>query len=415
MFKPFELFVGLRYTKAKRKNHFISFISATSMIGIALGVAALIVVLSVMNGFQKELRATILGVVSHVQLMGSHGQFENWESIAEQTKKQDGVIGSAPFVSGEGLLTFGRRSHGTLIRGVLPHFEKNVSDVSDHMVEGSLDTLEAGQFNVVLGIDLARSLGVGVGDRVVLITPQGHVTPAGVMPRLRQFLVSGIFEVKNYEYDAALAMIHMADAQKLLMLGNSVSGLRLKLTDLFEAPRVASNLASLLPPDIFISDLTRSHATFFRAIQIEKRVMSIILLLIVAVAAFNIVSTLVMVVTDKRTDIAILRTLGALPSQIMKILFIQGSLIGFIGTLLGLSFGLLVAVNIDVIVPAIESVFGVQFLAKDVYYISDIPSEVQANDVIWIGLLSLGLTMLATIYPSLRAAKINPSEALRYE
>ncbi|MDA0359609.1 MAG: lipoprotein-releasing ABC transporter permease subunit [Proteobacteria bacterium] len=415
MFKPFELFVGLRYTRAKRKNHFISFISATSMVGIALGVAALIVVLSVMNGFQKELRATILGVVSHVQVIGMHERFENWQEVVKTTKLQNDVIGTAPFVSGEGLLTFGQRSQGAIIRGVLPNLESDVSDVGTHMVEGSLDTLVPGEFNVVLGIDLARSLGIGVGDRLVMITPQGQVTPAGVMPRLRQFLVSGIFEVRNYEYDAALAIIHMSDAQKLLRLGDSVSGLRLKLKDLFNAPRVASELSRTLPTSFYVSDWTQSHATFFRAIQIEKRAMSIILLLIVAVAAFNIVSTLVMVVTDKRSDIAILRTLGALPTQIMKIFFIQGALIGFIGTVLGLFFGLIVASNIDVIVPAIEGLFGVQFLAKDVYYISDIPSEIQLDDVIWIGLLSLGLTMLATIYPSLRAAKVNPSEALRYE
>ena len=415
MFKPFELFVGLRYTRAKRKNHFISFISVTSMVGIALGVAALIVVLSVMNGFQKELRATILGVVSHVQIMSSQGQFDNWQEIIKKTNSQADVVGSAPFVSGEGLLTFGRRSQGAIIRGVLPKIENDVSDVVVNMIQGSMDSMVSGEFNVVLGVDLARSLGVGVGDRLVMITPQGQVTPAGVMPRLRQFRVSGIFEVRNYEYDAALAIIHMEDAQRLLRLDDSVSGLRLKLTDLFDAPRVASELSRILPAGFYVSDWTQSHATFFRAIQIEKRAMSIILLLIVAVAAFNIVSTLVMVVTDKRADIAILRTLGALPSQIMTIFFIQGSLIGFIGTALGLFFGLIIASNIDVIVPAIESLFNVQFLAKDVYYISDIPSEIQLYDVVWIGVLSLGLTMLATIYPSLRAAQINPSEALRYE
>lgn len=415
MFKPFELFVGLRYTKAKRKNHFISFISATSMIGIALGVAALIVVLSVMNGFQKELRSTILGVVSHVQIFGGQSQLDNWEKVASQARSEASVVGSAPFVSGEGLLTAGRRSNGTMIRGVLPDQEVSVSDVSEHMVSGSFSSLEAGQFNVLLGIDLARALGVRLDDRVVLITPRGQVTPAGVMPRLRQFRVSGIFEVNNYEYDAALAIIHMTDAQKLLRFGDSVSGVRLKLTDLFDAPQVAKNLAPVLPINTFVSDWTQSHATFFRAIQIEKRVMSIILLLIVAVAAFNIVSTLVMVVTDKRTDIAVLRTLGALPSQVMKIFFIQGSLIGFIGTALGLVFGLIIAANIAVIIPAIESMFGVQFLAKDVYYISEIPSEIQVGDVLWIGFMSICLTMVATIYPSMRASKINPSEALRYE
>ncbi len=415
MLKPVELFIGLRYTRAKRRNHFISFISTMSMVGITLGVAALIVVLSVMNGFQKELRATILGVVSHVQVLGANGRLASWSDTMSSASALTGVRGVAPFVNGEGLLTHGRRSSGALIRGVDPLLEEDVSEIHQHIISGELGLLKSSEFNTVLGIDLARSLGVNVGDTVVLLTPQGNVTPAGVMPRLRRFTVVGIFEVKNYEYDSALALVHISDAQKLFMMGAAVSGVRLKLDDMFEAPKIASELNALLPRNNFVTDWTRSHATFFRAIQIEKRAMFVILFLIVAVAAFNIVSTLVMAVTDKRADIAVLRTMGARPSQILKIFFIQGSIIGFLGTVVGVSLGLIVAYHIDVIVPAIEAAFGVEFLAKDVYYISDIPSEILLSDVTWITALSIILTMLATLYPSLRASKINPSEALRYE
>ena len=415
MFNPLECFIGFRYARAKRRNHFISFISITSMVGISLGVAALIIVLSVMNGFQQELRSSILGVVSHVQLTGTGGKLKDWTSVAEEVKSRPEVVGAAPYVNGEGLLSAGRRSQGAVIRGVLPGLEREVSELGKKMIAGEFSYLEAGEFNTVLGLDLARSLGVDVGDKVVFITPQGQVTPAGVMPRFRQFTVSGIFEIKNYEYDSALALIHLNDAQKLLRFSGVVSGVRLKLADLFDAPRVSEEIARLMPDDIYTSDWTRSHSTFFRAIQIEKRAMFIILLLIVAVAAFNIVSTLVMAVTDKRPDIAVLRTLGARSGQIMRVFLIQGTLIGLLGTISGLILGVIVAFNIGTIVPAIESLFGVQFLAKDVYYISEIPSQIQLNDVIWIALLSFGLTVLATIYPSLKASRVNPSEALRYE
>jgi len=415
MLSPYELFVGLRYTRAKRKNHFISFISITSMLGIALGVAALIVVLSVMNGFQKELRATILGVVSHIQVAGLGGRLADWPAIAEQARRSPDVIAAAPYVMAEGLLSHGRPVQGTVVRGILPDQEATVADIGEHMRGGGLDTLVAGEYRIALGIDLAHALGAEIGDRVMLIAPQGQVTPAGILPRLRQFTVTGIFELKNYQYDSGLALVHMEDAQRLFRFGDQVSGVRLKVNDLFEAPRVARELADSLPPSVYVSDWTRSHANFFRAVQIEKRVMFIILLLIVAVAAFNIVSTLVMAVTDKRADIAILRTLGAAPRDIMKIFVIQGALIGLVGTLGGLLMGVLVAANIDVVVPAIENALGFKFLAKDVYYISDLPSELQIDDVSIIAVTAFALTLLATLYPSFKAARTNPAEALRYE
>ncbi len=384
-----------------------------------LGVAALIVVLSVMNGFQRELRATILGVVSHVQIVGSSGKLGNWETLRERIADVDSPVkieGVAPFVSGEALFSRGPTVHGAMIRGVSPDEEITVSDLSRNMVAGEFESLRAGSFRVILGVDLARSLGVAVGEKVLLITPQGQVTPAGVMPRLKQFTVSGVFEMKNYQYDSALALINIEDSQKLFrMRPGEVTGVRLKLSDIDAAPELTSRLNAELPDNVFATDWTRSHATFFRAIQIEKRVMFIILLLIVAVAAFNIVSTLVMVVTDKRADIAILRTLGATQGQILRIFISQGAIIGVIGTILGLALGLLVSMNIDVIVPAIESFFGTQFLAKDVYYIAEIPSEVDPSDVISICVVSFALTILATIYPSVKASRVKPTDALRYE
>ena len=415
MLTPYELFVGLRYTRAKRRNHFISFISITSMLGVALGVAALIVVLSVMNGFQKELRTRILGVASHVQIMGLDGKLSNWRGIAAETEKHAEVVAAAPFITAQGLISNRGTVQGTLVRGVLPAAEAKVADVGQHMRSGSMDDLKPGRFGIVLGIDLAMSVGARVGDKIVLIAPQGQVTPAGILPRLKQFEVVGIFEVDMAEYDAGLAFMHLEDAQKLYRLDDKVSGLRLKLHDLFRAPLVARDLMHTLSDDVYATDWTRSHANFFRAVQIEKRVMFIILVLIVAVAAFNIVSTLVMAVTDKRADIAILRTLGAAPGEIMRIFIIQGALIGAVGMIAGVVGGVLLAANIEVVIPAIERLLGTQFLSKDVYYISDLPSDLHLQDVVVIGLTSFGLSLLATIYPSLRASRVNPAEALRYE
>jgi lipoprotein-releasing system permease protein len=411
----YELLIGLRYTRAKRRNHFISFISLISMAGIALGVAALIVVLSVMNGFQQELRARILGVVSHVQVVGADNRLSHWQETAAAAARNPHVIAAAPFVNAQGMLTFGQAVRGAVVRGILPRDEERVAQFGKHMRAGSLEALQPGRFGVVLGVDLARALGVLPGDKVALIAPQGLVTPAGVIPRLKQFTVVGIFDIGFVEADAGLALINLQDAQKLYQMGDAVSGVRLKLDDLFAAREVARELTSRLGPGVYATDWTRSHANFFRAVEIEKRVMFIILLLIVAVAAFNVVSALVMLVTDKQADIAILRTLGASPRSVMQIFMVQGAVIGVIGTLAGVACGVLLALNVSTVVPAIEHAFNVQFLSKDVYLIPELPSDVHLRDVVIIGLVSLALSFIATLYPSWRASRVNPAEALRYE
>ncbi len=412
---PYELFVGLRYTRAKRRNHFISFISLTSMLGIALGVAALITVLSVMNGFQKELRSRILGVASHVQISGPGETLADWQSVARLAASDARVLAAAPYINAQGMLVFDGGVRGAVIRGVLPDREDQVAEIGRRMKAGRLEALKPGEFGIVLGAELARALAVLVGDKVTVIAPQGQVTPAGIVPRLKQFTVVGIFEIGMFEYDSGLALIQLEDAQKLYRMPERVSGVRLKLHDLFQAREVARDLATKLGGDVFVTDWTRSHANFFRAVQMEKNVMFIILLLIVAVAAFNIVSTLVMAVTDKQPDIAILRTLGAAPSSIMAVFIVQGALIGVIGTIIGIVGGVLLATNVDVVVPFIESVFNVHFLAKDVYYISELPSDLQRGDVVAIAIVSFALSLLATLYPSWRASRVNPAEALRYE
>lgn len=413
--RPYELLVGLRYTRAKRRNHFISFISLISVFGIALGIMALIVVLSVMNGFQEELRTRILGVAAHAQITGFDNTLENWQDIARRAKTHPQVIGSAPYVAAQGMVSYDGIVQGAVIRGIDPKMEDRVADISKKMKAGKLADLRAGEYGIVLGSELARALAVGVGDRVVLITPQGQITPAGIMPRLKQFNVVGIFEIGHYEYDLTLALIDIDDAKTLFRMGGKVSGVRLKLDDLDAAPRVVRELARVMPDTVYMTDWTLQHANFFRAIQIEKNVMFIILLLIVAVAAFNIVSTLVMAVTDKQADIAILRTLGALPFSITKIFIVQGALIGIVGTALGIAGGVALALNIDVVVPAIERVFGIHFLSKDIYFISELPSKLLPRDVIVISTVSFVLTLIATLYPSWRASKTNPVEALRYE
>ena len=412
---PYELLIGLRYTRAKRRNHFISFISLISMLGIALGVTALIVVLSVMNGFQTELRGRILAVVSHVQISGANGEMSGWEQVAKDSSQLKEVVAAAPYVQEQGMLSFGSSVRGAMVRGVLPDYEDKVADFRPHIKEGSLDSLVPDSFNIVLGSELARALGVFVGDKVTLIAPQGVVTPAGVVPRLKTFTVSGIFEVGMFEFDSGLALIRMEDAQKLYRMEDRVSGVRLKLDDLFRAPWVVRQLANTLNTPAYISDWTRSHANFFRAVAIEKNMMFIILSLIVAVAAFNIVSTLVMAVTDKQADIAILRTLGASPGSIMAVFMVQGALIGFIGLGLGVLGGVTLALNVDVVVPFIERMLGTELMSKEVYYISSLPSELQWSDVLTITGVSFVLSLVATIYPSWRASRVNPAEALRYE
>ena len=407
--------IGLRYTRAKRRNHFISFISMISMAGIGLGVAALIVVLSVMNGFQKELRTRILGVASHIQISGINGELSDWTSIAAQASKHPEVRAAAPFVQSQAMFTFDGGVKGSLVRGIEPEMEDRVADFRATIKSGSLDDLRPGEFGVVLGADLARSLRVFTGDKVTLIAPQGTVTPAGVLPRLKSFRVVGIFEVGMYEYDSGLALIHIQDAQRLYQMEDRVTGVRLKVEDLFKAPRIARELAGMVNADAYISDWTKSHANFFRAVQIEKNMMFIILSLIVAVAAFNLVSTLVMAVTDKQADIAILRTLGARPLSIMAVFVVQGALVGFIGLGLGIVGGVALALNIDVVVPFIERMLGVHFLSKEVYYISDLPSDLQWGDVWGVTGIAFVLALLATLYPSWRASRVNPAEALRYE
>ena len=412
---PYELLIGLRYTRAKKHNHFISFISLISMFGIALGVAALIVVLSVMNGFQTELRSRILAVVSHVEISGVGGELVDWPRVAAQAAAQPQVLAAAPFVQAQGMLAYGQAVRGAMVRGIQPDLEDQVADFRRHMKSGEFDALLPDRFNIILGSELARALGVFVGDRVTLIAPQGVVTPAGVVPRLKTFTVVGLFEVGMYEYDSGLALIHLADAQRLYRMDDRVTGVRLKLDDLFQAPRVARLLVGSLDTNAFISDWTRSHANFFRAVQIEKNMMFIILSLIIAVAAFNIVSTLVMAVTDKQADIAILRTLGASPLSIMAVFIVQGALIGFLGLGLGGAGGVALALNVDVVVPFIERLLGTQFLAKEVYYISNLPSELQWGDVTTITGVAFVLALVATLYPSWRAARVNPAAALRYE
>ena len=412
----YELFIGLRYTRAKRRNHFISFISLISLLGITLGMTALITVMSVMNGFQKEVRTRILGVASHIQVSGVEGTLTNWPQVAHEASKHPQVEAAAPYVGAQGMVSVGQVVRGVMVRGILPALEDKVADLDRMMVSGELDGLVPGEFDIVVGTELARALGVSRGDKIVLISPQGQVTPAGILPRLKQFTITGIFEAGHFEYDSALVLIHIADAQKLYrMEDDQVSGVRLKLHDLFQAPQVVRELVPLISQDTHISDWTRQHANYFRAIQIEKRMLSLILALIIAVAAFNIVSTLVMAVTDKQPDIAILRTLGASPRSIMKIFIVQGTLIGVIGTALGVIGGVLLAYNVSDVIALVERVFSVQFLSREVYYISEIPSDPQMTDIVTVAVVSFALTLLATIYPSYRASKVNPAEALRYE
>ncbi len=415
MFKPLELYVGLRYTRAKRRNHFISFISLVSMLGIALGVTALITVLSVMNGFQNEVRERILGMAAHVTVSGLDGRLRDWPEVLEQVRSVPHVLGAAPYIHAEGMVSLGDRVQGTMVRGLLPSLEPQVSVVGEKMVAGTLDVLQPGSFNIVLGSELASRLGVGIGDRITLITPSANVSPAGILPRLKRFTVAGVFEVGMFQYDSALVLIHLRDAAKLYRFDEAVSGVRLRLDDMFIAPRVAEEISGKLGERYWVSDWTRSHTNYFRALKIEKTAMFIILLLIVAVAAFNIISTLVMVVTDKQGDIAILRTLGISPASVMGIFVVQGVVIGLVGTLLGIAGGVSLALNIDTIVPAIEQTFGIQFLPSSVYYISELPSELRWSEVSTIATLAFVLSMLATIYPAWRASRVQPAEALRYE
>ena len=415
---PFELLVGWRYTRAgraARRNRFISFISSVSMVGIALGVAALIIVLSVMNGFQKEVRDRMLGVLSHIEVLAYTGAaIDNPTGVQNKLALQAQVVASAPFVLSQVLLAQGEDMRGALVRGIDPTQEVLVTDAVALMPPEVLAQLQPGQFGVVLGNELARALGVKTGDHITLVAPGGQVTPAGVVPRMKQLKVVGLLDSGHYEYDATLALLHMDDAQKIFRL-DGPNGIRVKLKDAQQARSVADQLTPLLGEDVVVRDWTRANRTWFAAVQIEKRMMFIILTLIVAVAAFNLVSTLVMTVTDKQADIAILRTLGASPASIMGIFVVQGALVGVIGTLSGLALGLLVAFNIGSIVPAIERALGASFLPKDIYLISRMPSDPQWADIGPVVIIALVLALVATLYPSWRASRIDPAEALRHE
>lgn len=421
----YEWWIGARYAglarsrrRGGRSDRFVSFIAASSMAGIALGVAALIVVLSVMNGFQTQVRDRMLSVLPHVELyvqgMAPEQVLSEWEQIADRARQNSQVTGAAPFVAAQGMIVRGDALTGVQVRGIDPSREAAVSDVGGQMIAGQLDALKVGSYNVVLGNQVAGMLGVTTGDTVMVLAPQGSISPAGFTPRMRQFTVSGIFSSGYYEFDASLAFINFEDAAKVFRDSGS-SGVRLRLQDMQQAPRVAYELREVLPPVVQARDWTENNRTWFAAVQTEKRMMFLILTLIVAVAAFNLLSSLVMAVKDKRSDIAILRTLGATPREIARIFLVQGSLIGVVGTLLGVAFGTLVAFNIDVIVPFIERLIGVQFLPQQIYFISELPSNPQAVDIITIAATSLILSLLATLYPSWRASSLQPAQVLRHD
>ena len=415
MFRPLEFAIGLRYTRAKRRNHFISFISLTSMLGIALGVMALITVLSVMNGFEKEVRGRILDMVSHLTVSSFDGRLRGWSDVVMQLKEHPQVIDAAPYVEAQGMLIYGKKVNGTLIRGILPAMEPSVSNVADKMVQGQLTDLKPGAFEVILGRDLARILRVDVGDKVTMVTPSANITPAGVTPRLKRFKVVGIFYVGMYEYDSTLAIIHLDDARRLFRMQDAVTGVRARLKDLFAAPQVRYELQQSELGTYWVRDWSSYHANWFRAVKIEKRMIFLLLLLIIAVAAFNIVSTLVMLVTDKESDIAILRTLGATPKSIMGIFMVQGTLIGVIGTILGIIGGISLSLNLDTVVPFIENLFGFRVLDPGIYYISELPSDLHWDDVWLISGVSFLFGLVSTLYPAWRASRTQPAEALRYE
>ena len=411
----FEVWVGNRYVRSRSSNRFVSLISAISMAGIAIAVAVLIVVLSVVNGFERELQDRLLTMTSHASIEGIEGELSDWQDFAATAAKDDRVRNSAPYVSGQSLLVFGEQLSGAELRGIDPQAENQVSRINEVMSEGELSSLESGKFNIVLGVELAEALGVAVGDKVTVTLAQGIVTPAGVVPRTKRFTVSGVYRVGMFEYDRRLAFINLADAQRLYRLRDKVTGLRLAVTNIYAAETIVRDVAIAHGEVVLVSNWQRRHVNFFKSIQITKSILFVILLLVIAVAAFNIVSTLVMVVKDKQADIAILRTVGAKPSSILKIFVTQGSVIGITGTLLGVGAGILLALNLETIVGFLEATFGIKFLAADVYFISDLPSDLQTADVVRIGGIALLLALVSTVYPAWMAARTAPAEALRYE
>lgn len=411
----YEYFIGLRYTRSRQRTRFISVISLISVVGIALGMTVLITVLSVMNGFQREVRSRMLSAVAHVQISGANDRLADWQNVAEIARTNPHVKATAPYVNAQGLLTSGSNVRGAYLRGVLPEQEQHVDDIAKHMRRGTVDALKPGDFSIVLGDALARALGVNVGEKVVLVAPQGTVTPAGVLPRLRQFTIVGTFHIGHHEIDSGLALTHLEDAQRLYRLSDEVSGVRLKLDDLFRAKQVTFDLASKIPANAVLSDWTTVNANYFRAVDIEKRMMSLLLFFIIAIAAFNLVSSLFMVVKEKQADIAILRTLGASPGGVMKIFMTQGIVIGLTGVFFGIVFGILGALYVDVIVGFFERLFGFRFLDPSIYQITELPSELRPKDVMLTALFSFAMSAVATVYPAWRASKVNPAEALRYE
>jgi lipoprotein-releasing system permease protein len=415
MQKPYELGVAMRYLRSRNRNRFISFISLISVVGIALAVAVLIVVLSVMNGFEHEVREKILSVVSHAAITGWDGRLDDYVLAEDIIKAHPQTLAVARFVEGQGMLVGAAAVKGVEVRGIDPESERRASGIADMIEVGSLAALQPHEYRIILGRELAARLDASVGDRLILMIAQGVTTPAGLVPRMRSFTVSGIFHAGMYEYDSGLALINVDDAARLFRLGDAVSGVRISIADPLRAPAVVRDIAQSLGRDVYITDWTRQHANFFRSIQLTKSMIFIILLLVVAVAAFNIVSTLVMVVREKRAEIAILRTIGASPGAILRIFVAQGGLIGIVGTALGIAFGLIIAANIAWIVAVIEQLLGFRFLAPDVYFISDFPSQIRANDVILIGGIALLLAFVSTIYPAWRGAVLSPAEALRHD
>ena len=415
MSRRFETWIGNRYVRSRSSNSFVSLISAISMLGIAIAVSVLIIVLSVVNGFERELKDRLLAMTAHASIEGVEGQLTDWTDLQEVASRNPRVTASAPYMSGQALMVFGEQLSGSELRGIDPQQEHAVSGVGGLMLEGDLASLEAGTFNIVLGVELARELQVGPGDKVTVTLAEGIVTPAGVVPRQKRFTVSGIYRVGMYEFDRRLAFVNIGDAQKLYRQRESVSGVRLAVTEIFEANAIVREVALEHGALVLVTDWTRRHVNFFRSIQITKSILFVILLLVIAVAAFNIVSTLVMVVKDKQADIAILRTVGAQPSSILAIFVTQGSVIGVVGTLIGVVFGVLLAINLENVVTSLEAVFGIKFLAADVYFISDLPSELRTGDVIRIAGIALVLALVSTLYPAWVAARTAPAEALRYD
>jgi lipoprotein-releasing system permease protein len=409
----YEGFLGLRYLRASRGRGAVSLIAGIAMIGLALGVAVLIVVLSVMNGFEEELRTRILSLTAHATITGLEGRISDWRPKQEKLMRFPGVVAAAPYIEEQGMVTHGNRSAGILLRGVLPDAERRVADLTPHLQSGSLSDLVAGKYRVILGKDLAEELGAKVGDRVVVIVAQGDVTPVGVMPRMRAFEVAGIIAVGMYEYDRRIALFAMQDVAKLLRMGDDITGIRLNVADMYAAPRVVRDAAVALGGSYLVEDWTTQHANFFRSIEITKRILFIMLSAVVAVAAFNIVSTMVMVVKAKRRDIAILRTFGSSPNSVLSIFVVQGSLIGTLGIALGVILGVLIAINLQSLVHGLEDVVGFKFLDARVYFMSDLPAHVRLSDVVKICAFAFFLACISTLYPAWRAARLLPAESLR--